>query len=231
MNRLARPIGFGAGISPRQHRPGRAIGGLGLVLVAVAWLVGCAAPRPVVDVDSMRSRIHTLENRVRELERRNYELTGELQQQARRAEPDDVSAELLANTPRVSEITIGRRSHARDTTGDGRGDELVLYVISRDGRGRFVQMAGELDIRAIAVPADDDAVTIGRRVLSPGEVRDAYHSGVGSIHYTVVLALESDGRPEETIAAVEYRDGWTGLSHRDERSFELIGRRVQPRAR
>lgn len=209
----------------------------------VAVLGGCGSRGANVDVAAMRSRIAELEQRVGELERRNMELIGAL---ARGDDEDgEPPAEVRANTPHVAEVSIGRRSHGRDHTGDGRADELVIYLRPKDGRGRFVQMVGAVTVSASAAPQVDDDETaepdtaaeagrvIGRRALGPTALRDAYRSGLTGTHYTVTLPLgaETSADHDEAIVRVTYRDGWTGRVHTSERRIELTGPRVQPPGR
>lgn len=216
------------------------------VTAVVSAIGGCASRGSDVDVSAMRSRIAKLEQRVGELERRNMELIGEM---TRGQCADDLPpAEVRASTPHVGEVSIGRYSHGRDHTGDGRADELVIYLRPKDGRGRFVQMVGSVTVSASTVAGDgDDAENeatvpdsteqagrvIGRIELGPTALRDAYRSGATGTHYTVTLPLRPGASAgyDEALVRVTYRDGWTGQVHEAVRRIELTGPRVQPPAR
>ena len=182
-------------------------------------LTGCGANRRVArENDRLRSRVHELERQLEQALRRADELGAQLARP--RPEP---SAEILANTPRVVEITIGRLSHTRDEDGDGRPDALVLYVETADGWGRSVQMVGHLSAHAAILPPEADAITIGRVRLRPEQVRRAYRSGLLGSHYTVrvPLSLPVGLDVASCIALVEYVDGYTGGRHTAERAIDL----------
>ena len=182
-------------------------------------LTGCGASRRVGrENDRLRNRVHELERGLEQALRRGDELEAQL------ARPhSEPSAEILANTPQVVEIAIGRLSHAYDEDGDGRPDELVLYVATADGWGRSVQIVGHLSAHAVILPPEDDAITVGRVSLAPKEVRGAYRSGLLGSHYTVRVPLSLPEGPEvvSCIAQVEFVDGYTGGRHTAERAIDL----------
>ena len=198
---------------------------LGLLALSLAVLPGCR--REVrTEADALREQVIDLEREVRRLERRNRELE---RQAAAAAETCDLDPALLRAIPHVAEITVGRLSHGRDTTGDGAADLLRIYIQPADGEGRFTPLTGELRVTAALQPEEGEATTIGRVRLSPEEVRDRYRSGFTGTHYTVELPIEppADADPAtlaqeaEALVRVDYTDGLTGKRLSTQRTVRL----------
>jgi hypothetical protein len=197
-----------------------------IALTAVGGLlIGCAGGARVAKAnDALRAKNASLERQVNELARRNKELEAQLQLAAR--PPSTLPEEILANAPQVTEITIGRLSHARDNDGDGRTDTLLLYLHPADGRGRFVQLVGTVSVHAVLLPGDADATTIGRVVFTPIQVRDAYRSTITGIHYAFDVPIQlpqSEGTLAVGQAAVRavYADGLTNRTLSADRTIKL----------
>lgn len=187
-------------------------------------LPGCRGRQDFLNEnDRLRAEVMSLRDQIQWLEQRNCELEQAVSQ--RTHSRDLIHEDVLANTPRVAAISLGRLSHLRDTDDDGRPDLLVAYVRSVDGLGRFVQVVGELTVHAAVLSADADAVTLLRETLGPAQVRDAYRYSVAGIHYAVERPFELptsvDGStlPErEIIVRVVFVDGYTGRSFSSERA-------------
>ncbi len=159
--------------------------------------------------DRLRARLMELEDENRELAGRAAELDGQLQRLTRDL---PIPQEVRDATPHVTDISIASVSHATDTDDDGRPDTLTVYVEPTDGRGRFVQMVGELSVHAATLPADGDAITLGRVTLGPRELRDAYRSTFLGTHYTVdvPITIAPGGTKTECTVQVEFVDGRDG---------------------
>jgi hypothetical protein len=173
--------------------------------------VGCSgAKRASIENDRIRAELLDQEDELTRLQQRITEL--EALVNGYEAGRDEASRAVIANTPLVTAIEIGRLSHVRDRNDDGTPDELVIYVQPTDGRGRFVQMVGDLSIHAALQPADKDAVTLGRVHLGPAEVREAYRSGLSGTHYTITVPLDVAGdlADQQFSAHVVYVDGRDG---------------------
>ena len=184
-------------------------------LLAAATLVavltaGCGSFKKVSEEnDRLRARLLELEDENRELAGRAAELDGQLQRLTRDL---PIPQEVRDATPHVAEISIASVSHATDTDGDGRPDTLIVYVEPTDGRGRFVQMVGELSVHAATLPADGDAITLGRITLGPRELRDAYRSTFLGTHYTVdvPITIADPAMQTQCTIKVEFVDGRNG---------------------
>lgn len=204
-----------------------------LCMLSVMLALGaCSQRRFANDADALRERVLDLETQLADLERRNSELQYKLREAQTTVElPEGADEDIREHLPTVTEITIGRLSHARDTTGDGRPDTLMLYIQPEDGMGRFMQIAGEVLVNAVIVPPDDDAITIGRERLGPAEVREAYRSGITGTHYTITVPLTLPERVDEAwkqsqqaSVRVSYVSGVTGQRYDAERSIPLVRR-------
>ncbi len=178
-------------------------------LVAVLT-AGCGSFKKVSqENDRVRARLMELEDENRALAGRVGELDAQVQRLTRNL---PIPQEVRDATPHVTDISIASVSHATDTDGDGRPDTLVVYVESTDGRGRFVQLVGALSVHAATLPADGDAITLGRVTLGPRELRDAYRSTFLGTHYTVKvpITIAPGATQTECTVQVEFVDGRDG---------------------
>ncbi len=171
---------------------------------------GCGSFKKVSEEnDRLRARVMELEDENRALAGRTAELDG----QVRRLTRDlPIPQEVRDATPHVADISIASFSHAADTNGDGRPDTLVVYVEPTDGLGRFVQLVGELSVHAATLPADGDAITLGRVRLGPRELRDAYRSTFLGTHYTIEVPITIADPATQIVCTVkvEFVDGHSG---------------------
>ncbi len=180
--------------------------------LAAVFTAGCGSFKKVSEEnDRLRARLIEVEDENRELAGRGAELEGQLQRLTRDL---PIPQEVRDATPHVADISIASVSHATDTDGDGRPDTLTVYVESMDGRGRFVQMVGELSVHAATLPADGDAITLGRVTLGPRELRDAYRSTFLGTHYTVnvPITIAPGATQTQCTVKVEFVDGHDGRS-------------------
>lgn len=203
---------------PPRHHLRRSL----VVSVAAISLLGCASGKKVArENDRLRSEVLQLKDQLRQLSRKNAEARAQLRRVG--GSLDLLPPEILASTPYVTQITIGRLSHARDEDGDGRADMLILYVRPVDELERFVRMVGHVSAHAAVLPSDADAITVGRISLGPQEVRQAYRSSFAGTHYTLTVPITLAGVPDEPtcIAQVAYIDARTGICHPAQRVIDL----------
>ncbi|MEO1534450.1 MAG: hypothetical protein AAFS11_02675 [Planctomycetota bacterium] len=175
-----------------------------ILLVAVACgCFGCSSgARIAATNDSLRLERESQTDRITELEAANAELRAKLAEANARAEsplPDDVIDAL----PRVAGIELTRFC----SIGDG---EVKWAIKPTDGRGRFVQVVGTLELRAVAVGAEPSV--LAEVVLSPTEVRDAFASGLTGAGYRVSTSFDGDETVPITLTATLH-DHVTGATH------------------
>jgi hypothetical protein len=195
--------------------------GRSIALLAVsACLLSCSSSKRISQAnDLLRRRNYDLEQEVQVLKRRNSELESELK--VATTQPTELSPELRAATPHVAEISIGRLTHLADADRNGEPDTLVAYIHPADGRGRFTQMAGTLTATVASVPDDGEAQTIGRLLLDPIELRDAYRSSFTGQHYAVEIPVNVDHRSASIVVRIAFDDGLTGRTLSAERSLKV----------
>ena len=153
---------------------------------------------------------------------------------AQLAEIASLRAEAAAATPALASIAISSLSNAKVTstavetgagTGGGTGAGtgagtsttageglLTLIVVPSDGLGRFIQIAGWLDLSAtVLVPGAAPAPALATRV-GPNALRSCYRSGFLGTHYTVEQPIRwtGEGAPRAVSVAIEFVDPVTG---------------------
>jgi hypothetical protein len=149
---------------------------------------------------------------------------------AQLAEIASLRAEAAAATPALASIAISSLSNAKVTstavetgagTGGGTGAGtstsageglLTLIVVPSDGLGRFIQIAGWLDLSAtVLVPGAAPAPALATRV-GPNALRSCYRSGFLGTHYTVEQPIRwtGEGAPRAVSVAIEFVDPATG---------------------
>ncbi len=186
--------------------------------------------------DAARARVSELESEVAGLTARlsakDAALTpaeqgnGGGQTAAQLAEIASLRAEAAAATPALASIAISSLSNAKVTsaaveTGAGTGagtstsagEGLVtLIVVPSDGLGRFIQIAGWLELSAtVLVPGAAPAPALATRV-GPNALRSCYRSGFLGTHYTVEQPIRwtGEGAPRAVSVAIEFVDPATG---------------------
>ncbi len=201
-----------------QRRPGFLIT-LVLIISCSFFTVGCNQD---VKIENDRLRAEALD-----LKEQVSDLIQQLKEANIASQATDATVlpgeELIRQaTPRLTELKIDDRSHARDESNDGLIDTLVIYITPRDGWGRFVQLVGELSVHAAVLPASTDAKTIGRIALDPLEVRRAYRATILGTHYTIELPIDlANVNQPECLIQVEFHDALTDQRHSAEHSIEL----------
>ena len=198
-----------------------------IATLTLALATGCgSAKRVSSENDRLRAQVLDLQDENRSLTDQLQELQAQLQ---RAAGESPVPRAVLAATPHVTTLSIDTLSHTVDDDDDGHPDSLTVYVSPADGLGRLVQMVGELSIHLALLPANGDAITIGRISLGPQELRDSYHSTWLGTHYTIAVPVTIPGdvtKLTECTVRVEFVDGYSGRRVSSQRSIDLVeGRR------
>ncbi len=195
-----------------------------MLMAALFAISGCSGDAIRAENDRLREEVQRLEDELASADGRVAELTQQLGRMAREARTGEAAAEALIDIagaePFLAAITIGRLSHAVDEDMDGFADRLVLYVHPEDGRGRFLQMVGSIEVVIVAIDAEGP-YTLGRKSLDPLAVRDAYRSSFMGTHYSAEVAVSPRNRDEVCQAVVLFTDGRSGEQFRAERQVRL----------
>lgn len=180
--------------------------------------------------DRLRDEVQKLTAQVDQLTKEREDLAGKLAEVGRvggvagvgsGGNQGSMTAQVMEAMPRVQKLEIDSLSGLRPTLSSRPGsaaESVVVYVVPRDGRGRFVQVAGELRVRVRVMRGSGGSgggAEIARveRTLNPLEVRDAYRSGIMGTHYEVEMKFDApvkrEGNERHEIQA-EFVDGLTG---------------------
>lgn len=114
------------------------------------------------------------------------------------------AAEVRKEEPRAIGLAIGWGSVV-ERDANAPAATLTLYVEPRDARGRFVQVAGYLDVRVVAVrdPGKGESPTLAERRFGPAALRDAWRSGMFGTHYTLTMPVDLAPCPDvRAVAAI-----------------------------
>ena len=190
--------------------------------LSVALTTGCGSVKRVSrENDRLRSQVMELQQQNLDFTNRTAELEAQL---LRAGNHSGVARDIRDATPHVAALSIDAISHAVDGNGDGRPDTMVIYVSPSDGLGRFVQMVGDLSVHTAVLPMDSDAVSIGRKRMGPGELRDAYRSTFLGTHYTITMPISvpDELRPTTCTVKVEFLDGYDGRRVTGQREITLV---------
>ncbi|MEO1584943.1 MAG: hypothetical protein AAFR96_10290 [Planctomycetota bacterium] len=174
-----------------------------LCLAAGSLASGCNSGKRIAAAnDQLRLERETQRERIDTLEAENAELQTKLAESNARLEsplPDDV----LDALPRVASIELTRFCDVSD-------GEVTWSLSTKDGRGRFVQVVGTLELRAVSTGAEP--AVLAEAVLTPAQVRDSYASGLAGTGYRVMRPIAGEASGPVTLTATLH-DHVTGQSH------------------
>ena len=183
-----------------------------LIVLSATCVCACGKKNYLNENDALRAKVLDQQKELDDLKRRTEELRIEVQSLT--TAPGEVSEEVLLATPRPVELSIGRWTHVQFS--EGEPARLVLYVSPVDGRGRFTQLVGSIQISAFLLPMNGEPSTIGTLTCGPLEVREAYRHTLMSTHYTFDVPLNlpplNTGSAEQQTVFVRavFTDGYTG---------------------
>ncbi len=189
-----------------------------------AALAGCTiggSSSASAENDRLRKEVAELKTRITELEQRNAELEAKLA-----AAEGGLSPEALAALPVCAKIEIDPLSRVER----GESPRLTVYLKPLDGRGRFVQIVGELsihlrgvtttetDIGSGAASTPGPVVPIADTTLRSTELREAYRAGFMGTHYVVHLPVDAAALPPADSSIrleihATFTDAVTGQRH------------------
>lgn len=198
----------------------------GVMLLACLVSVGCSAR---VGGDGQSLTQHNDELRRDNLElRQQIEETqtqlGLLESELRVYRDDAAAGQAIPGvTPPVfTGLTLGRYSGPVDTDGDGRDDELRLYVKPTDQRGRTLVLPGRAKVQLLRLGGASPEV-VADPAWDPAAWDDAYRSGFTGSHYSLVVPLSAE-LPEDLdqlTVLVELTDAARGTVRRVQTVYPL----------
>ncbi len=175
-----------------------------------------------------------LRRQIMELETQSAAFKGERDELAIKLR-ESLSAGSLPAAEAIQALPIATRIEIDSMSGFDPADpatpatHVVFAVRPLDGRGRFVQVAGQLTIEALALPASISADATGEPsrlavvTIPPLQLREAYREGLGGARYEVMIPLPTPisrgaGRTPTLVLRAELTDGLMRTVHRGERT-------------
>ncbi len=188
------------------HRQLLAVIALGLVSV------GCS-PRisvPRTTEEGLREQLATTIRERDEAQRRVRDLEGKLAERPRAA-AGAMTPEAEGVLPRLDGIRVDPSMSSVRLDGPS-GAVLRLVLEPIDGKGRFLQITGDLEIGAMLTNSPNDMVSVGDLRCGPKALSDAYRSGFLGSHYSFELPLKIDSKqaPKTIVVNGVFNDALTG---------------------
>jgi len=180
--------------------------------LSAALMGGCRNAEMERQLDAARADRLMLRGEVADLERRNRELeTALAMSRAAFDEDPQRTAQRIAaaDLPRITEVRVGRYSRL-SAAADG-GVLLQVWLEPRDGRGRFLQLAGPIAMNLVHIPVEGEPIGLMQIHMTAEQVRDAYRSFLTGTHYAIERMLPEPPPADGVVVLhVEYIDDWTG---------------------
>lgn len=169
---------------------------------------------------SLREQVDRLGLEVKELQTRVAEARKAGSSSGAVVGPRALAPEVDDAIPRLASVMIeGASDVIQRGSAPGPAATLRLWLLPRDGRGRFLQIVGTLTVGVSCVRAGESPVEVARATFAPGAVRDAWRSGFMGAHYAFEVPLELAAAVAECPLTVSIRfdDALTGVSFEDAR--------------
>lgn len=199
---------------------------VGLCALALA---GChAAPRNFLnDNDQLRRENLELREKVEQLQKKIDLRLAEIQSLEQRIKTASPPAVAGAKVPQAVKIAMDRYSGPIDTNHDGIDDAVRVYLLTQDGEGRFIPVAGRAVVQVVAIEPGRPPALLVEKTFEPNELDAAYRSGLTGTHYTLEVPLvlpPPKGLRQATVKAT-LTDAASGAQLIAEQAFPLASPR------
>jgi len=207
-----------------------------------AFVIGCIA-LPLVFVgcnratvlnpspnDALRAENQQLRERVDRLSLQVKEL--ETRQASRRMSEAGASSRTLgaasqdpvieAAIPRIASVQIeGATEVVRGAGGTSAPATLRLWVLPKDGQGRFLQVVGTLRVGVAILRAGEKPLEVAQASFGPTAVREAWRSGFMGSHYAfeTILTVPPEHATTPLTISIRFDDALSGRAFEDERQI------------
>jgi len=189
---------------------------ISLCMTCLLALTACGPDPSTLSEQNDALRRQNLELK-REVEDLNRRIEGRLEQlrAMEHNRPTHATTGDVVDRPTLTSIKLGRFSGLADDDGDGRLDTARVYVKTMDQRGRFLPVTGTATLKAVRIPADDqaDPVVLAEQAFDRDAWENAFHSGFAGTHYTLEAPLADPVTDPQTVAVqVTVIDAATGAA-------------------
>lgn len=133
---------------------------------------------PAKVADELRTQLAAAQAQLAQRDAAIAELNKKLEQAT------SLGAEQAQALPVVASLVIDARSGLSRT-----GDALEVIIQTKDGRERFMQVAGTLRVALHQEGAQPADAPLASAQLTPLQLRDAYRSGFMGTHYLVTIPM------------------------------------------
>ncbi|MFM2164457.1 MAG: hypothetical protein RL325_894 [Planctomycetota bacterium] len=183
-------------------------------LVALAFGLATAGCSPRIAVprtteEGLREQLSTTTRERDDAQRRVRDLEAKLAERPRPA-VGGMSAEAESVLPRLEDIRVDPMSSVRlDASG---GPTLRLVIEPIDGKGRFLQITGDLEIGVMLTVSPTQMASVGDLKCGPKALSDAYRMGFLGTHYSFEIPLKIDPKQAPRLVTVNgsFTDALTG---------------------
>ena len=151
----------------------------------VAVVCGCDnGQRPSLrdEFEQLSRERSELESRVEQLKKENKSLTRRIG--LLKGLPDGVKTQALAELDRIK---LGRRTGLYDKDGDGRKDELAVYITPCDTTGDTIKAPGSVKMSLWDLGTDRGVAKIGEWQISGGDIKKAWAGTFLTNYYRVIV--------------------------------------------
>lgn len=196
----------------------RIVAPLAGTLICTACSVRVLAP---TSTDDVRTREQALQETNRQLEQENEGLQNRLAIAEESLSPTEQASQ--AATPQLVSMRIDSASVVREES-DGQVI-LQLRMAPADDRGRFMQVVGELDVRAVAVYREGPPNPLAVLHLDPVAVRDGWRGGLlgsGYLFEVPLGDLKIEDLPSSIDVVTHFSNATGGGSLRDELAIRVL---------
>jgi hypothetical protein len=189
------------------------------VVLALAAMSGCEGPA-VPEGPTPQQQIEQLQREKQDLQERIAELQKRLQsQQEQMAVMRGVDPNNLQSLVTARHVEFGRFTGGYDEDGDGRTDEIRVYLQPRDAAGEVVKVAGRATVTLWDLKAPEGERRLGQWIYGVDELSEHWLSGPLARHFRFTYPWHGPG--ELITISVEFTEIITGQRWHIQKLVEL----------
>lgn len=199
--------------SPRRLRVGFCL------LMVVPLLLPACTRRVANENNKLRAERLELNDQIDELQQKLALREQELA--AFRRQQDHGNPIDGAQPPRLAGLVLGRYTGPIDLDGDGRFDQLRVYLRPIDQNSRQIAAEGAARLRLVVIPDAGEPRTLVDVRYDAEQFKGAYRDGLTGTHYTLTADLPAEP-PKHATLHVALTDAVTGRTYAVEQQLTLV---------